>query len=332
MRRALLLLLSVAACGRGSSVLVHDFPVVSASSGEEIVDLCESWTLHNADELWINAVELEQDQAAHHSNWTYVPEDKYPGPDGVWPCVDRGYDRLLAALAGGVLYAQSTEVMHEVQKFPNNGALRIPPHARVIGDVHILNASPRPIAGHARLSMVPLPAVDVRVRLAPFHLGFSGLEVPPRALSRNQASCDLSGAFQAAAGRPLDAKVYYILPHYHSMGSEFFVDIFGGARDGASIFDATGPAGEALGRAIDPPADLTGASGIHFGCQFDNQTDVDVHYGNGQEMCELLGYADASMIWVSIIKAVGPDASASDMPTFTGPCDTQAYPYDFTTQ
>jgi hypothetical protein len=69
--------------------LSHDFAEFTTKSGEEVLGLCQSWTLNNPEELWVNGVELEQDEASHHSNWLHVPSNYYEGPDGIWPCKDR---------------------------------------------------------------------------------------------------------------------------------------------------------------------------------------------------------------------------------------------------
>jgi hypothetical protein len=87
---------------------LHDFATFSVDAGTEIRGLCQSWTIGNEEDLWINAVELTQDELSHHSIWTFVPEDQFTGPDGVWPCKERNYNELQGTLAGGVLYAQST--------------------------------------------------------------------------------------------------------------------------------------------------------------------------------------------------------------------------------
>ena len=70
---------------------MQDFAEFSVDPGEEVLGLCQSWTLHNPNEIWVNAVELTQDEASHHSNWLFVPSDKYDGDDGVWDCAERGY-------------------------------------------------------------------------------------------------------------------------------------------------------------------------------------------------------------------------------------------------
>jgi hypothetical protein len=317
-------------CDPIGTPMAHDFAMFTTQGGEEILGLCQSWTLNNATELWINGVELEQDEASHHSNWLFVPDDKFPGPDGVWRCKERSYDQLSAALAGGVLYAQSTQATHEVQKFPNGAAVRIPPYSRIISDVHILNASAQPVTGHIRLTLYPLPLEEVKIKLSPFHLTFDALDIPPLSQSRFQGSCELDSSFQAAFNRGVDAKVYFILPHFHALGRRFAVQRMGGKRDGETLFDAYGASGDARGLAFDPPIDLTGDEGLRFACEFDNPTDKRVRWGFGdQEMCELLGFSDSKLAWESSIHKIDPNAQPGTLPTFTGPCNTLAFEYDF---
>jgi hypothetical protein len=311
--------------------IVHDFPMIASQAGQEILGQCRSWTLNNPTELWVNAVELDQDEVSHHSNWLFVPDDKFDGPDGTWRCRDRSYDQLTAALAGGVLYAQSTQATHEVQKFPNAAAVRIPPYSRIISDIHILNATQAAVNGHARLTLYTLPLSELKTRLAPFHLGFNVLDIPPLGTSRSTAKCDLYSAFESAFNHPPDAKLYYILPHYHALGYHFFVSHVAGPRDGQVLFDSMGAVGEARGRAFDPPLDLNGDEGLAFGCDFDNPTDQTVQWGFGdQEMCELLGFTDSPLAWDSSVGMVMQDAAANNgLPTYTGPCATVAFEYDF---
>ena len=318
-------------CSPIGTAMTHDFAEFTTQSGQEILSLCQSWTIGNAEELWINAVELTQNEASHHSNWLFVPDDKYPGPDGVWPCSDRNYDELSAAIFGGVLYAQSTQATHEVQKVPNHAAVRIPPYSRIISDVHLLNATPNAVTGHAQLSIYPLPLSDVKVKLTPLHVGFRKLDIPPLSSSRSQASCEVASQFETQLSHPFDAKLYYILPHYHALGRRFTVSHMGGKHAGEIIFDAVGASGEARGRGYDPPIDLTGDDGIAFACEFDNQTADTVHWGFGnQEMCELLGFAESPLAWESQVSMVAPDTTATGaMPVSTGECTTLAFGYDF---
>ena len=304
----------------------HDFPEHSTQPGDEIVGECRSWTLGNDAELWVNAVELSQDEASHHSNWTFVPDDQFDGPDGLWPCKDRSYDQLKGALAGGVIYAQSTQAKREVQKFPDGVVVRIPPHSRIISDVHVLNTTTKPVTGHVKMTLYALDPADVQVKLAPFHVSYDGLDIPPHATSRFFGQCELDSKFQGITKAPMASKIYYVLPHTHAMGSRFFLSIDGGPSDGQSIIDVHGFNGEARGRRYDPPIDLGGATGLSFGCEFTNQRDVSVGWGFGdQEMCEALGFAEADVAFESRVSEAVPAGADGTTQTFTGACETIAF-------
>lgn len=313
----------------GGTPRSHEFADFTTAPGEEVLGLCQSWTLNNAEELWVNAVELAQDVASHHSNWTFVPSDQFEGPDGVWPCEDRGYSQLMAALGGGVLYAQSTQAPKETQRFPNSAALRIPPYARIIGDVHLLNTTDAPITGSLKLTLYTRAREEVRVKLVPFHLTYEELAIPPHATSRFTGDCSLEGQFQAVAQAPFALEVYYILPHYHALGTRFFLDVLGGPGDGTKLFDVSGFDSEPHGRAYDPPLSVEGAEGLRFGCEFENPRSEAVGWGFGdQEMCEVLGFAASEVGFESRVGAADPAGEEGGTQLFTGACTTLAFKWD----
>ena len=304
----------------------HDFAEFTSQPGEEVLGLCQSWTLNNDEEIWVNTVEMAQDEASHHSNWMYMPDTLFEGPDGVWPCDERHYSQSAAVLQGGVLYAQSTQATKEVQRFPGHAAYRIPPHARVIGDVHLLNVTNQPITGHARLNIYGMPSDEVKIKLAPFHLSFETLDIPPHARSRTSAECLLEDQFQNVLSSPVKMKVYYLLPHTHGLGTRFFIDVIGGPSDGKSVLDVLGPPGEARGRGYDPPFDLAGMKGLRFGCEFDNPRAEAVHWGFGdQEMCEVLGFAEMRAAFESIVDAPKAAGADGEVQLYSGPCATPLF-------
>jgi hypothetical protein len=310
------------------TALINDFAEFTVKSGQEVKGLCQSWTLHNAEELWVNAVELTQDMSSHHSNWTFVPDDKFTGPDGTWPCDERSYTQVGAAIYGGVLYAQSTQAEHEVQKFPNGAAVRIPPYSRIITDVHLLNTTDKDITGNAKLSLYALEESDVKVKLTPFHLVFTGLNIPPYADSRFSSECDLESKF-AANGIPFKMDIYFVLPHYHSLGRSFFLDVAGGKQDKERIFEVGAYDGEAHGRNYDPPYSVTDATGLSFGCDFTNPRGDYIQYGLGdQEMCEMLGFAKSEMAFESDAQTSEPAGQDGKTQLFTGPCTSLAFKWD----
>ena len=313
----------------GGKAKSYTFPTQTAQSGQEILGTCRSWTLVNDDDLWVNAVELEQNEASHHSNWTFVPEAKFPGPDGIWKCKERGYDQLSAAVAGGVLYAQSTQAAKEVQKFPPGVVVRIPARSRIISDIHILNTTSKPITGAAKLTLYTLDKSAVTVKLTPFHMSYDGLDLPAHAESRFAGECELESYYQQQTKKPIDLKIYYLVPHTHALGTRMFVEVAGGPAAGKSLLDVRGTPGEARGRAFDPPYSLTGAKGLAFGCEFTNPRAENVKWGFGdQEMCETLGFAATPIAFESRIDSAAPNGSDGKIAKFTGPCLTVALAWD----
>jgi hypothetical protein len=313
----------------GGTPLSHSFPDNTTPAGGELRGLCRSWTLDNAEELWINAFELEQDELSHHSNWTFVPDDDFDGPDGIWKCSDRNYSQLSAALSGGVIYAQSTQADHEVQKFPGGVAVRIPPFSRIISDIHTLNTTANEVIGNVKITLYGIDVGAVDVKLVPFHVSYEELDIPPQSTSRFSGECEIDSVFQSTAGSPFVGQVYYMLPHTHALGTRMFVEAFGGPDGDVSLVDVSGFNGEARGRNYDPPLDLSGHKGLRFGCEFYNPRAESVHWGfDDQEMCEALGFASSPLAFESRISEAKPDGEEDGILKFTGDCNTAAFPWD----
>lgn len=262
---------------------------VTLQPGEEQPWLCASWTLDNDEPLYVHSVEMTSGQGWHHSNWLFVPADTVGvGPDGVWPCDERAFDPVAAGLVGGVLFAQSTQVSHEVQQFQPGAAIVVPPRSRIVGQLHLLNASDAPLTTSVQLTAQTLPPDDVEIRLAPLALQFMPLAIPPMSRARFTTSCDL--------GRS-EFRVYYVLPHYHELGEDMTIEAYA-AGDTRPLLQSDTRVGEPLGRVLDPPFDMTGAGGIRFSCTYLNAADRTVRYGNGDgEMCVLLAYTDDYARW-----------------------------------
>jgi hypothetical protein len=298
-----------------------DFGTYALAANQEIDPLCQSWTLNNESELWVNAVELETSGGYHHSNWLFVPDTKYPGPDGAWPCAERGYDELSAAISGGVLFAQSTQAKRQVQKFPDGVAVRLPPHTRIIGGTHLLNTSDNTIQATLKMAIYALPASDVKVPLAAFRLTYQDLTIPPHALSDFTGACDFSSAIPNGTPGDLDMDLYYVLPHYHSLGHSFHLEYFGGAKDGEPIFDLGAFDGEAHGKPFDPPISMRGSKGFRFTCGFDNPRDKEVGWGIGdQEMCVMLGFARSEYLFDASVQKGAAAGQKNGTFEYSGDC------------
>ena len=240
-------------------------------------------------------------------------------PTVLWKCSERGYSELDAAVAGGVLFAQSTQATRQVQKFPDGVALRLPPtrnRRRRPSVQHLVGTR-----GHSlQLAIYALPATDVRIPLAPFRLSYLDLTIPPLAVSEFSSECDLAGAIQS--GNPtLDIDLYYVLPHYHSLGHSFHLETFGGENDGKTIYDLGAFDGEAHGTAFDPPVSMAGAKGFRFSCGYQNPRSVQVGWGIGdQEMCVMLGFARSDYAFDASATNTVATTDKGTMREFAGTC------------
>jgi hypothetical protein len=289
---------------------------------------CVTWKLNNERALYVRGVTLYNEGAWHHSNWFVVPDDMFTGEDGYFKCSDRGFEELAAAIAGTVLYAQSTQAVLETQELPEGVVIKIPPNHRIVAGTHLLNLSAREVTTSGRMTLDLVHPKDVKTVVAPFRLGYWDLNIPASSESRHTGECPMSETYGQASGRAFDMKLYYVLPHYHALGNYFRLEIMGGPNDGEEIIEVSGFNAEANGVVFDPPIDLTGATGLRVTCGYNNNTNSDVGWGIGdQEMCEFLGLADTAVMMDGGVDVHNSEGTMVDgVLEFVSPCETLAVP------
>jgi len=268
-----------------------------------------SATLHNDTELAINAVELATATGFHHSNWFFVPDALFDGPDGTWNCADRHFDQANAASAGGVLFAQSTQSPHEIQKFPDGVAIVIPPHSKIVATTHLLDAGDAPL--DVPLSITITPIADVTTRLAALSFENVGIALPPHRVSKFTTECDVGTQSMNLTGSAPDFNIYYGLAHYHALGTALSLEAV--ASDGTStmVYETQNRIGDTLGGQIAPAFSMQGYSKLRLSCTYNNDRDATVGWGVGdQEMCVVLAFTDSQFVWGGgVINNDGPGTS-----------------------
>jgi hypothetical protein len=324
MRRLPILLLAALLPGCGSSGAgggkqAIAFAPIDVAAHTEKTGICESFTLGNDSPIYVNRVQMAAGPAWHHSNWFFVPDTQFAGPDGNWSCDSRGFDDLAAGAAGGVLFAQSTQTQNEDQDFPAGAAMTIPAHSKIVGDVHLVNSGDSDVSTAIRLTLTMLAKDAVTIHLKPMSLVYHPLSLPPEQKSRFTGTCDV----EADNGSPLDFRVYYVLPHYHTLGRGMHWEIDGKQTGRMTVFDGHGTTGEAWGTKLDPPIDVHGATRLSFSCEYDNTTPDLVEWGNAAgEMCVLLAYTDSPYKWAGGVlgdgAVVGTDPDGTQLQE--GPC------------
>jgi hypothetical protein len=247
----------------------------------------------------------------------------YEGPDGFFKCSDRDFDEVGSAIAGTVLFAQSTQSFVEHQRTADGAVIKIPPRHKVVAGTHLLNVGPAQVSTQLFMTLELVHPRDVDVILTPFRLSYLDLDIPAQSQSHFTGICDdLGERYAAAAGNPIDIKLHYVLPHFHYLGNYFNLTLQGGAYDGQTIYELDGFNGEANGRVFNPPLDLSGMTGLRYTCGYDNWRDVNVGWGIGdQEMCVMLGLAESKIMFDATVtggtQAVG---MTEDVIEYEGTC------------
>jgi len=289
--------------------LSHTFDPITITANSEIPQTCQSWTLNNDQPLNVNTVISTNLGKFHHSNWIWVPDTLYTGPDGTWNCSDRGFDQIIAGAAGGVFFAQSTQATADKQSFPAGVAFQVPAHIRIIGNVHLLNTSDTDATTSLTLNVYTLPTADVKTQLQPMAYTNLSLDIAPGTTTHAHMQC--------ATPQP-DFDIYYILPHYHILGTGMEITVAGGGMDGTRIFQSSMGYGESVGQMFDPPIHVTGALGLGITCDYQSDRTSTVHYGEGdQEMC-------VSLIYSTGKKAGGETIGAPTITDVSGAHDTDS--------
>lgn len=289
------------ACGEdpkpaAPEALEHTFEAINVARGEEIPSLCQSWTLNNDEDLYVTAVYQENDGAWHHSNWFFVPEDIYDGPDGTWRCGERNFTETEAGLEGGVFFAQSTQSRTDAQVFPEGMALRVPARSRIVGNVHLINASAEDVSTALSLRVETAPSDEGLTKLYPVSFTNLALDLEPNAESRFTMECEVGSKFEQKFGRAPDFNIVYVLPHYHDLGNYFLLEAVNEDGGATEVFETSVQIGDPSGATLDPLFNMDGATSLRVTCGYMNPRSQRVGYGVGdQEMCVFLAYIDAPL-------------------------------------
>jgi len=182
------------------------------------------------------------------------------------------------------------------------------------------------VTGQAKLTVYTADAASVSVKLKGFDVEYDALHIPSHTSARFTAQCSIAADFTKTTGLPFAPKVYYLLPHTHTLATAFFASVKGGVNDGEKLLDLGAFNGEGRGKTFDPPVEMTGADGFVFGCQYDNTRDRAVGWGFGQdEMCELFGFADAGAFFNSRVNVNTPTGQDGDVSLLQGPCEHEVF-------
>jgi hypothetical protein len=158
-----------AACGVGMYVseqgvctplegeaLTHEFAEFTTQPGEEVLGLCQSWTLGNETELWINAVELDAGRVSPPLQLDLRPRRQVHGGRRR-VALRRSRVSISSRGARGRRHLRAVDAGHpRGAEVPEHRRRPHPPDSRIIGDVHLSQHRRRAITGrHEPLALCP---------------------------------------------------------------------------------------------------------------------------------------------------------------------------------
>lgn len=304
----------------------HEFPPITVAPGQEISSVCQSWTMGNEEPLYVRRVSSRNDGGWHHSNWLYTRDVFFQGDDGSWLCDERGFNEASAGLNGNVLFAQSTQATLEEQIFPPGAALILPRRTRVMGSVHLINTTRETLNTPISFELESIPEEEVTTVLTGMTITNTHLTIPARSKSRFTIRCQFDEAIRTATGVADPAfNVYYVLPHYHGLGTGSTLALGGGTREGDVLFSTSHTIGDPLGQTVDPPIQVSGATEFVFSCEYDNPRNEAVGYGIGdQEMCVFLAFTNAGARMIGLSQETREVGMDGDVRLFETDCSLYA--------
>jgi hypothetical protein len=297
MRILLAVLASVAACGSDDGTTTYEFGPFHIEPSQEVDGSCVQISLNNDEYVNVNAVELTTGTGFHHSNWFYVPNTTFAGPDGTFNCDDRFFDQAAAAIFGGVIFAQSTQAPHEIQQFPEGHVVRVPPRHKLVAQIHLLNPSDTPLVLKPNIKLTKISDDDVTVRLAGISFQNKALALPANMSSKFSVTCDVDQSHRMAPllQRPVDFKIHYALAHYHELGTGLTIEAIKANGEVDIVYTTKTNVGDVMGGPIAPAFDMTGYQSLRMSCDFYNPRAQVVGWGIGdQEMCVFLAFTDST--------------------------------------
>lgn len=310
------------------AVKTFEFGPFDVAAGDEVNGTCVQITLNNDDYLYVNAVELTTGPGFHHSNWMFVPEHVFAGADGVFSCADRDFSEPVAAIFGGVLFAQSTQAPHELQQFPAGVVIKIPPHSKLVTQIHLLNPTEGPLHIAPTIALTPIAEAAATTPLAGISFQNHALALPANMASKFTVECDLAPRHRDLLQRDPDFKIYYALAHYHELGTALTVEAVKADGSAATVYTTSTHVGDVLGGPIDPPFDMTGYAKLRFSCEFFNPRSSVVGWGVGdQEMCIFLAFSDSTYNWGGGVNTDTPPENpmmVGNTMTYQNPCEVYA--------
>jgi hypothetical protein len=247
--------------------------------------------VQTTEDLWVNSEEIRYTPGSHHFLLYRTPYTSIPTVDkngntidtsGVFDCPDGGpaaYFNVDRGLGG----AQSPDAPPIIGGLPSDVAVHIPTGSVLALDLHVLNATTKPLDVKVVMNLDTIPQSQAKVEAGIYFFYNPFIRVPAGAKSQARMSCPITS----------DVTIVNAQTHMHKQG-------IGGT---ANLEDANGTVLQQLYASqswTDPPVKIwspgmavSAPQQIDFLCNYDNPGTTDVIQGLSAAKNEMCVYAGA---------------------------------------
>ncbi|HEX8789755.1 MAG TPA: hypothetical protein VF765_02305 [Polyangiaceae bacterium] len=247
--------------------------------------------VQTTEDLWVNSEQIRYTPGSHHFLLYHTPYTSIPTADkngnpvdtsGVFDCPDGGpaaYFNVDRGLGG----AQSPDAPSVIGGLPSDVAVHIPSGSVLALDLHVLNASMKPLDVTVVMNLNTIPQSQAKVEAGVYFFYNPFIRVPAGAKSQARMSCPVTSDVTIVNGQT----------HMHKQG-------LGGV---ANLEDSSGNVMQQLYASqtwVDPPVKvwspgMTMSAGqqIDFLCNYQNAGTTDVIQGLSAAKNEMCVYAGA---------------------------------------
>jgi len=262
-------------------------PPQNLAPGDEL-SRCFAWPYPSIQNKYVYAARIYSTGGLHHSNMYGVTlhatlgASPYPDCNPGQSDILGKLDQLLAGNIPDVLFANSTQILDgEGIVFAPGMAFQLHTDGREVAtSIHFLNPTAEPVLVEVVYDFFTMPADQVTNELVPYYFDNYAFQVPAGTTQDVATTCQLFGG-----------NLVSMMPHTHKRTQAFTVDLL--ADDGSEqrIFEAGDYDLESDIRVFSEPIDLSAFSHVRHTCTIQNDLDVPIDYGIGDnEMCTLFGY------------------------------------------
>lgn len=269
---------------QGQGIQLSFETTIAASTEDERCKFVQT-----TDDMWVNSEDIRYTPGSHHfilwqTSYPSIPTVDSTGAtvdtSGVFDCIDG--PQVKWSVNGPIGGAQAPDAPPVLGNLPSDVALHIPAGSVLVMDLHVLNASPKPLDTTVLINLNTVPKSQVQQEAGMYFFYNPFIRVPAGGSSAARMSCPVTGNVTLANGQT----------HMHKQGVSASV----------RLNDASGNMLQAMYASqqwTDPPVTewspgmaLQAGQQIDFECHYQNPGTTDVIQGLSaatNEMCVFLG-------------------------------------------